>query len=151
MQRRNLLPPGQSWNLSLQYIIWNALGLLISICLCYIAQYLHTDYGFYGVAIILLFYMFNDNKIALSISFILATVIKYSKEIHTICSYSNLLSENGYDVSVLINRNIIACVCTAIPLIFICLYNGKKGRNTKHLLYLFYPIHLFLIYLITLL
>ena len=37
-------------------------------------------------------------------------------------------------------------ICTLIPVILISLYNGKKGKDIKYLLYLFYPIHLLLIY-----
>lgn len=35
---------------------------------------------------------------------------------------------------------------TIASLIFIRLYNHKKGKDTKHILYLFYPLHLMIIY-----
>lgn len=40
------------------------------------------------------------------------------------------------------------CIMTLIP---INLYNGKKGKNIKYFLYLFYPLHLIVLYLIKIL
>lgn len=125
-------------------IKYKSLGLLISIGIAYIAELLNTDYGFYGVAIILLFYMFKDNKIAMLSSFAIATIIKYGE---TIYSFYTKYIETGINLTPYINRYIIFGLCTLLPIIFISLYNGKKGRNTKFLLYFFYPLHLLLIYL----
>ena len=74
---------------------------------------------------------FKNDIIKSSIAFMIATIIKYLMPMikygfHDI--YLNLL------------------ICTLLPIIFISLYNGKKGKNTKYVLYLFYPIHLLLIY-----
>lgn len=109
------------------------LGILCGICLCIIAKYTHCDYGFYGVAIILLFYIFKNSKIKTAIAFICATVIKYTVTI----------LNNSFDI-----RYLYLFLATIFSLIFILLYNGKKGKNTKYLLYFFYPIHLLIIYLI---
>lgn len=106
-------------------------GVLISIIIGIISEFTHCDYGFYGVAIILIFYIFKSNVTKASIAFILITTIKY---IIPIIKYGL------YDVYLYL------LICTLIPIIFISLYNGKKGKNTKYLLYLFYPIHLLLIY-----
>lgn len=112
------------------------LGILISILIGLLAQYLHCDYGFYGVAIILIFYIFKNNTIFANLSFILATLIKY------IIPY---ISSGFY------TPYLYLFIGTIMPVIFILLYNGKKGKNTKYFLYLFYPIHLLLIYGISLL
>ena len=37
---------------------------------------------------------------------------------------------------------------TASSLLFINLYNNKKGKNIKYLLYIFYPLHLIILALI---
>lgn len=110
---------------------YKSLAILISIFIGLLANYTHCDYGFYGVAIILIFYIFKNNFVNASIFFILATLIKY------IIPYI----KNGFYYAYL-----YLFVCTIIPLVFIAAYNGKKGKNTKYLLYLFYPFHLLLIY-----
>ncbi len=107
------------------------LAILFSIVVALIAEFSHCDYGFYGVAIILLFYIFKNSLPKASIAFILATTIKY---IIPIIKYG------------LYYQYLYLLICTLIPIIFISLYNGKKGKDTKYLLYLFYPIHLLLIY-----
>ncbi len=110
-------------------------AIILSIAIGFVAQFTHCDYGFYGVAIILLFYIFKNNISLASIAFILATAIKYT---------ISILKYGLYDVYISL------FICTIIPIIFINLYNGKKGKDTKYLLYLFYPIHLLLIYGISL-
>ena len=114
---------------------YKILGIIASIAIGIIAQISHCDYGFYGVAIILIFYIFKDNFINASIFFILATAIKY---LVPIIKY-------GFN-----NVYLYLFIFTIISAIFLATYNGKKGKNTKYLLYLFYPIHLLLIYGISL-
>ncbi len=43
---------------------------------------------------------------------------------------------------------ILLGIFTAIPIIPICLYNKKQGKKVKYLLYLFYPVHLLILYLL---
>ena len=111
------------------------IAIILSIAIGLIAEFSHCDYGFYGVAIILLFYVFKNNISLASISFIIATAIKYIVLI---------LQYGLYDIYSYL------FIFTIIPIVFINLYNGKKGKDTKYLLYLFYPIHLLLIYGISL-
>ena len=118
---------------------YKSIGLLIPICLGILAQYIKTDYGFYGVAIILLFYIFRNHKYIMAFSFALATITKYTIDIYqlVIIHYQNIEVYKIYG---------LLCICTILPTILILIYNGKKGRDTKHLLYLFYPLHLLLLY-----
>lgn len=106
-------------------------GIVISIIIGIIAEFIHCDYGFYGISIILLFYVFKNNSLLSSILFIIAVTINYLIPI---------IKYGFYDIYLYLY------IFTLIPIIFIALYNGKKGKNTKYLLYLFYPIHLLLIY-----
>lgn len=107
------------------------LSILISIGIAVIAELINCDYGFYGVAIILLFYIFRNNKTLMNLSFILCTILKYT---YFIYKYNNAV--------------IYACLCafTIFSLFFINLYNKKQGRKIKYFLYIFYPTHLLIIY-----
>jgi hypothetical protein len=108
------------------------LGILVGISIAIIAQYSKCDYGFFGVAIILLFYIFKNSKIKMTISFVIACIIKY---IIPILQY-------GFHIEYL-----YLFLGTISSILFILLYNGKKGKSMKYFLYLFYPIHLLIIYL----
>lgn len=108
------------------------LGIIASVLLALIAQFSHCDYGAYGVAIILIFYIFKNNIITSSMFFIIATLIRYFLP----CIKYGIFQR----------KYLYLFICTIIPCLFFAAYNGKKGKNTKYLLYLFYPIHLILIY-----
>lgn len=112
---------------------YKLLSLLICLLLAYIGEITHCDYGFYGVFIILLFYIFKNNKTLMSLSFILCTIIKYA---------NNILKYGNFQIYSLL------CICTIIPILFINLYNKKQGKKIKYFLYIFYPVHLFIIYIL---
>lgn len=120
------------------------LGTIVAIILGIIAQIFHCDYGFYGVCITFLFYVFRSNKLLLSLGFILSTLIKYS---YDICKYYTY----GTDVlKIAFEFYFPYTICTLSSIFFIILYNKKKGPNTRYLLYLFYPLHMLLVYGISL-
>lgn len=118
---------------SFNNIIKKCLGIFSAIILGVISEICHFDYGFFGVAIIFLFYFFKDDKIGMTISFITACIIKFGIAIIT----------NGYHY-----LYIFLCLGTIFPIIFINMYNGKQGKKVKYLLYSFYPIHLLILYFI---
>lgn len=86
------------------------------------AELLQTDYGFSGIAIIFIFYILRSNFVVKSI--------------------------------------VVAIICVSmgwveafaiLALIPIALYNGQRGRQTKIMqygFYAFYPVHLFLLFII---
>lgn len=111
------------------------LGVLLAICISFIADVIPCDYGSWGVLMIFMFHLFKDKKLYMILSYLGLVVIKYFPLYLT---YS-------------ITTYLILMVCTFIPLLFILGYNGKKGPNTKYALYTFYPIHLILLYLVYLL
>lgn len=107
-------------------------GIFSAIILASIAQVTRCDYGFFGVSIILIFYIFKDNIIKADIFFIIATALKYAIP----C----------IEYKVFPQEYLYLFLGTSFSVIFITLYNGKKGKNIKYLLYMFYPIHLILLY-----
>ncbi len=108
-------------------------GLIITCLIAYIAELLHTDYGFLGVIIVFMFYFFKEDKIAMIISFIALCVIKYGYR----------LIVYGFNMPTL-----LLGLFTTSSIIFISLYKGKQGKKIKYLLYFFYPVHLLLLYFI---
>lgn len=111
------------------------IGILIAILLGLIAEFCHFDYGLFGIAIIFIFYLFKNHKITMSITYILACILNYG--------YSAFLA--GFNN---IFWYVLLTTFTIIPIVFICLYNGKQGKKVKYLLYFFYPVHYIIIYLI---
>lgn len=109
------------------------ISLILCIAIATISEITNCDYGFYGVAIVLLFYIFKNNKVLMNLSFILATIINH---IVYIINYSN------FKIYTLL------CICTILSLLFVNLYNKKQGPKIKYFLYIFYPAHLLLIYLL---
>lgn len=104
------------------------------ILLAILAHFLHFDYGWFGIAIIFIFYIFKKEKLCMSIFFAITTFINYFYYFARTSRIEYLL---------------IFLFCT-LSLIPINLYNGKKGKNIKYFLYVFYPLHLIILYLIKL-
>lgn len=108
-------------------------GLILVFFIAILGEILNVDYGLWGVLVIFTFYLFRENKLAMIISYITLCFIKYGTWIilyHFNIAYLSL------------------CVATIFPIIFISLYSGKQGPKVKYLLYIFYPLHLLLLYLI---
>lgn len=108
-------------------------GFAFVIFTSFLANVTNCDYGYYGIAIIFIFYVLKKHKILMSFAFIICTIIYYLK---------NLLYSSNFEIYLLI------ILFTCLPIIFINLYNNKKGKDTKYFLYLFYPIHLLILYFI---
>lgn len=113
-----------------------SVGLLLVICLGLTADALKMDYGYFGIFTIFIFHIFKDKKMLMNLSFIALCLLKYVP----------LFIRYNFYIPYL-----ILCLCTILSLVFINLYNGKKGPNTKYLLYGFYPVHLILLYVFNLL
>jgi hypothetical protein len=109
------------------------IGVLLVACLALTADFFKTDYGYFGVLVIFIFHIFKEKKWIMYISYIALCLIKY----FPLAIISKAYLHYG-----------LLCLWTIIPLAFIHLYNGKKGLNTKYLLYGFYPVHLILLYLV---
>ncbi len=106
-------------------------GILLVACLSCTADFLKMDYGAFGILMIFIFYIFKDKKVLMNISYLALILLKYMPA----CIFYNFY----YAYLLLI-------VSYFVPLIIINLYNGKKGPDAKYFMYLFYPIHLIILY-----
>lgn len=107
------------------------IGIAIVFLISYIAQILNTDYGALGVILVFMFFLFSKNKILRLCSYTLLVIVKY------IFPFIQFNYNYIY---------LILFFATLLPYVFIDLYNGKQGKKIKYLLYLFYPLHLILLY-----
>lgn len=130
-----------------------------------LAEVLRTDYGLMGVAIIVTFYLLRGKRI---MPFVSLVVIYIGHLLNDICYMSvNYLTEmyrmrqdgvivslkqvfSGIPVSLKYDaawRLINTMPGAVAALLLICFYNGAKGRQLpKAFYYLFYPVHLLLLY-----
>lgn len=81
---------------------------------------LNTDYSIFGISLILIFYLFRDKPVKIFIAML-------------ICIF---LFENPRELFALIS---------IIP---ITMHNGKKGPSIKYAFYVYYPLHLTILYFI---
>lgn len=100
---------------------YNALITLVS---CAVAVLVRSDYSCLGVLLITAFYLFRGSK--------------------SLCGISIFL------ILGFLTGDFLYGVCATLTIIFIMNYNGTKGKDVKYLFYIFYPAHLFLLYLIKL-
>lgn len=109
------------------------LGFLYVILICIISELFKFDYGYFGILVIFIFHMFKNNKLHMGIAFLLAVCLKYTVA---------LIQSNFY------STYYILAIFTALSIIPIVFYNKKQGKNIKYFFYIFYPVHLIILYLI---
>lgn len=107
---------------------------------CMMANWLMTDYSYRGILFICIFYLFR-NRAWVGMSLFAG--------INLLCGYRiSMIEEYGWQIAKPYVTNFLiqdAAILAILPMI---LYNGRKGRNMKWFFYLFYPVHLLLLYLI---
>lgn len=111
------------------------ISIPIVILIAYLGDILKVDYGSYGVLTIFIIYALKNKKIILSIVYGMFVWLYY---------YS-MLGE-----WIIKELYILYPICTWLSSIIISLYNGKQGRKVKYFFYCFYPIHMIIVYLISL-
>ena len=92
----------------------------LTLAFCLLALFLRTDYNFAGILLIAAFYLFRGNKALLTVSLLIVFGGIYG------------------GISIL----------AALSMIFISLYNGKKGKDIKYFFYIFYPAHLLILFIV---
>ncbi|MFY9177499.1 MAG: TraX family protein [Caldicoprobacterales bacterium] len=80
---------------------------------------------------VLIFYYFRNDRKMLIISYAVLSLIFAISDL----SYQGLFIENYQWMMVF-----------ALPFFFV--YNGKKGRDVKYLFYVFYPLHIWILYIV---
>ena len=109
-----------------------SLGICLVILCAVTAELLHFDYGWFGISTIFIFYILKKEKWFMNIIFSITAFLNY---------FYSFISTLKIEYLFIF----LFCILSLIP---INLYNGKKGKNTKYLLYIFYPLHLFVLYLL---
>ena len=94
-----------------------------------LGKLLNVDYGWYGVSSVFLLYLFRNKKFWRILAFALLSLIYYYSRISNI-------------------HYIISYIFTILPTILLLFYNGKLGKKTKYGYYIFYPLHMLILYLI---
>lgn len=119
------------------------LGIIVSIAMIYVAYLIHSDYSGAGVVLIIAMYTFYPNKDLLSTA---VPVIFYIVYFLSLLFYH----KRPFDSAV---RILETEMYSLIGFILIYFDNGKRLKNgfIKWLGYLYYPLHLIIIYLVRLL
>ncbi len=89
------------------------------------AYYVKVDYDIYGILLTILLYYFSNNKIMSLFSLIALTFLHIK-----------------------IFPSAIYQIYAIFSFIFIWLFNGQKGPNFKWLFYVFYPLHMIILFVI---
>ena len=111
-----------------------AISILIIVFIIFLGNFLKVDYGWYGVACVVVLYGFRNDKFLRILAFAMLNLIYYFKRFTINLSIENLLL---YGFS-------------TVPVILFLFYNGTLGHKTKYLYYVFYPVHMLILYGISL-
>lgn len=110
------------------------LGIIAVILVSVIAQLIKIDFGAFGILTIFIFYLFKDKKLLMVFYFIPLCFLKYAPDIiNTPYLYKTYLQLG---------------IATALSIVFILVYNKKQGPKLKYLFYVFYPLHLLILWAI---
>ncbi len=108
------------------------LGFLFVILTSIIAYFIHVDYGTFGILLMFCFYFFKDKKGSMAITTIVLCFLRFVPDIIA--------------TPVLWYIYIQYAIFTALSLIFILFYNKNEGPKAKYFFYIFYPLHLLILY-----
>lgn len=108
------------------------ISTIVMIPFVFLGYFFNVDYGYWGVLVICIFYLLKDCKNVLILPFIyfILCCIKYK----------DIFSTNATTLTY------ASLIATFLPIVFICLYNGKQGKKIKYLFYFYYPLHILIFY-----
>lgn len=119
---------------------WFALGMPALLVIWW-GYYFQTDYNAWGVGLIVLLYYFKDQRQKLLFLTCWATVFMLIWHGWNGETLVWLSGTNNY----MLLLEWIGCL---FAVGFLLCYNGERGKGCKWLFYVFYPLHLFLLYLL---
>lgn len=96
-------------------------------------SYLAVEGGPVAVILALLFYLFRGKRLYQYLALVLVAILNLA-----------LALPSGF--SALFTTKIQWLMIGALPLLM--LYNGQRGQGNKHFFYVFYPVHIWLLYLL---
>ena len=122
------------------------IGIILDILIIVLAEIIKVDYGWFGVALILCIYLFYkernvksiDNRNNIDILNKLKNNYVFTIVFFILC----FIKYYGFFANVSSHIVWEQILFTFSPIIFMLLYNGKKGPSLKYFFYAFYPIHL---------
>ena len=122
------------------------IGIILDILIIVLAEIIKVDYGWFGVALILCIYLFDkernvksiDNRNNIDILNKLKNNYVFTIVFFILC----FIKYYGFFANVPSHIVWEQILFTFSPIIFMLLYNGKKGPSLKYFFYAFYPIHL---------
>lgn len=98
--------------------------LTLTLFLLTLTFYIETDYSTFGVLLTILFYYFSSNKLLTSLTLIISVIIK--------CYLDNSLFG-------------LPAILALLPILA---FNKQKGIRAKWLFYIFYPLHMLLLFVV---
>lgn len=114
--------------------------------ICSVAShFLMTDYEYFGVLLIFLFYVLRDSKLKYLL------IVSFAIVLYPIYSLGPVIYTYGFDLLSVIEI-LFQTIFTCLTAVFIHNYNHERGKSIKSFFYFFYPIHLIIlncIYLFT--
>ena len=108
------------------------MGFISVVLIGILCSILRIDYGFFGILTIFLFYYYRNNFVKAAFSFSFLFIIRYILFI--------IYFDTIYYLLILL--------ATLLALVPISLYNKKEGIKTRYLFYVFYPLHMLIIFII---
>lgn len=130
------------------------IGLLAVIIISIIGELVKVDYGAFGILLIFNFYFFENEFDKL---YNIPSIELFNKNISFKKFFMTIISimlcfiryiPNIMESPLLITHYLKCWLFTSLSLIFILAYNQKQGSKLKYLFYIFYPLHLLILYFI---
>lgn len=110
------------------------ISIPIVILIILFGKILRVDYGWYGVLTIFMFYLLKKHKAFIPLAYLTILILYYYIRLNTL------------QFSIHVTFSILF---TWMSVFIILAYNGKEGKKIKYFYYIFYPVHMLIIYLIS--